>query len=502
MPREQRTNLKKTAVQETELGVFASKPSGAVNMPFVEPTKSKGQALAEGLSMAMKGAALIGQGKIDENSKRTAVLQRYEGMSAARAEALRIFDDLSDRGVTQDNYGAELSKSMRNSMELLKGKGQVNVSYLDGFSSVLGSKLGTKQDEVFKGLMANKLEKKHEIIRQGIKIDLFTNNMDPLTSYKNMQAALNVGNSEAGTFYVTNVAALIDQMADADPNFDWQGAIDKYLKITPEKGVVFVDHPEYGKEIDKLEKELKIQSKANFTNAKNIRAENKVTVESQLLEMSINGSPIKDQIKYLQANHKTAGYSSKEYNAAITSIKKFGDTAYAASGNPKAVQFLKEAITDGNYTPLMLETHLGDLSKEDYNSVVTFKLTHDRAMKTEQGSQSKKYFTSQVATGKKVIGKMGLMGFNKKGAAHQKSFVFEMNSRLQSFLTKQGWDELDVDTIAKWSKESNDIALGVDTSGSTGNNITFKDGKYYNSNGIQVEDPNLVDATSASAWSQ
>ena len=97
---------------------------------------------------------------------------------------------------------------------------------------------------------------------------------------------------------------------------------------------------------------------------------------------------------------------------------------------------------------------------------------------------------------------MGLMGFNKKGAAHQKSFVFEMNSRLQSFLTKQGWDELDVDTIAKWSKESNDIALGVDTSGSTGNNITFKDGKYYNSNGIQVEDPNLVDATSASAWSR
>ena len=59
MPREQRTNLKKTEVEKTELGIFASKPSGAVEMPLVQAVKSKGQALAEGVGLVAKGAAKI-----------------------------------------------------------------------------------------------------------------------------------------------------------------------------------------------------------------------------------------------------------------------------------------------------------------------------------------------------------------------------------------------------------------------------------------------------------
>ena len=46
MPREQRTSLNKTAVNEVPLGEFKSGVAGTIAMPVVQPKKSAGQALA------------------------------------------------------------------------------------------------------------------------------------------------------------------------------------------------------------------------------------------------------------------------------------------------------------------------------------------------------------------------------------------------------------------------------------------------------------------------
>ena len=58
MPREQRTSLNKTAVNEVPLGEFKSGVTKTVNMPTVAPTKSLGQSLAEGLNMVTKAATV------------------------------------------------------------------------------------------------------------------------------------------------------------------------------------------------------------------------------------------------------------------------------------------------------------------------------------------------------------------------------------------------------------------------------------------------------------
>jgi len=388
MPREQRTNLKKTAVTKTELGIYSSKPSGTVDMPIVQPKKTKGQALAEGLSIAMAGAAIIGQEKADEKNKRNAVLQRYLGMAEAGSEAARIFDDLDDRGVTQDTYAAELAKSLRSSMETLKGKSQVNISYLEGFSSVLGRELGAKQDKVFESLMNNKKAKEYEVIRQGIKVDLFTNGMDPLTAYRNMQTALNVGNKEAGAFYVTNVIALIDNMADADVNFDGQGASDKFLKITPEKGVVFADHPVYGKEIRSLDARL-LAGKGTALKQQQLLAKKitkDVTSKAMSLILKVGAGPgeLLEAEALVKANSKYM--SGRELGTFVKLMRDLKQNGFAATSDPAVLFKAKQAATAGNleYDDI-LKLHT-ELTSEDISSVYQAKIDRDKNSESKRGS--------------------------------------------------------------------------------------------------------------------
>jgi hypothetical protein len=78
MPREQRTSLNKSPVTEVALGTLTSGVDQTVNMPIVQPVKSAGQSLAEGLGVAAKGAAKIYQVKVDEKNKSEAARTKLE----------------------------------------------------------------------------------------------------------------------------------------------------------------------------------------------------------------------------------------------------------------------------------------------------------------------------------------------------------------------------------------------------------------------------------------
>ncbi|MCS5551279.1 MAG: hypothetical protein NZ811_07165 [Gammaproteobacteria bacterium] len=408
MPREQRTNLKKTAVNKTDLGIYESKPSGAVDMPSLTPVKSKGQALAEGLSMFAKGAQVVGQSQIDENAKRNAITQRYTGISAGKLEATRILQDLEDRKEPLAKYGEQLSIALGGANDRLGKEGSVPAPYLEGYMSTLGSMLGAKQDGVQASLDADRLAEQHKKVRQGMKQDIFVNGKSGVEALKDVQAALNLGNDDSAKFYLSNMIALIDQRADEDVNFDGQGAVNMFLKLTPEKGIVFADHPVYGDMIEKAEAKLLAGKgsalKAQVAFAKKITKD--VTSKAMALVLKLGAGPqeLLEAEGMVEAASKYM--SGKERGTFVKLLRDLRQTGYATTTDPTAFFKAKEQASKGEIgfnEILKLNTKL---TAADVKEVYNVKISRDSALATKEGSRFYANMDKLASSAKSVLNVM------------------------------------------------------------------------------------------------
>jgi hypothetical protein len=480
MPREQRTSLNKTAVNEVPLGEFKSGVTKTVNMPTVAPTKSLGQSLAEGLNMVTKAATVYGQGEIDKDAKARSIEMRAKGNYAGKQEARRLYIEIRDKKIPIEQRGKFYFDGITAFNASL---GDVHAGYLEGAMSAVGSRVGQYQDINDKE-MTDRVDEEtarnfNALFRTEVSLGATPHELLKLTR----DSKMGISYDDSAKYYVINRAAIIEQNFQDDPTYDWKTAIKNELRITSaDKTVDFAKHPVYGVLIDNLEDTLKVQAKSNYTSNKAAAAESKRIGQEKILEMLLDDKvDNRDVLKYHQANKK--GWTSKDWKEQEKSIKLFHGNGFSDINNTAYVATVKSWIVDDNYTDTKLFEDLADKSftEAEYKEIIAFKMKHDKETQTVKASLAKQFFKAQMSTGKHAAGMEPMFTFVKEGAERKQRYVEIMNMHLQSFVSDKGWDELTTDQITKWSRET----YGIVTQGmaKTGGTTIGNDGTERYSDG-------------------
>jgi len=199
-----------------------------------------------------------------------------------------------------------------------------------------------------------------------------------------------------------------------------------------------------------------------------------------------------------------------ELNKAKAEINKFENTSFSLNDNPDLVFDFKNSIIAGDFNRLDLFEAKRELSKEDYTTLLNFKIAQDKAIKSESVSQAQKYYKEQVATGKYMAGQEAMFAFTAEGAQQKSRYVTLMQSRLQGFLATEGWEALDVAQISKWSTEVVKIVVPSEgktggtpesaTGGTTGSSKLMPDGFWYDANGSRLDPQPFIDPNNKDNW--
>lgn len=408
MPREQRVELNKGSPIEVEAGTFKSKPSGSVSMPYVVPKKSPGQALAEGIGMASKALAKVGQASADEKGKQLAITQRYTGISEGKSEATRIIKELDDKKTPLAKYAEKLALALGSANAKLGEGDSVSASYLEGYLSTLGTYLGAKQDSVQKSIDIDVLENKRKNTRQGMKEDVFVNGMSGVDALKSIQLALNLGNDDAAKWYISNMSALINQKSDEDVNFDGQAAVDKYLKIIPEKGIVFADHPVYRDLIETLEAKL-LSGKGSALKQQELLAK-KITkdVTSKAMELVLSpGSGPKQLLEAEALVSEASQYmSGRERGNFVKLLRDLKQSGFASTSDPAILFKAKQAATAGKISFTEILALHTDLTADDVGKVYQAKIDRNKNSESKRGTAFNSNLSALSSSARSVLNVM------------------------------------------------------------------------------------------------
>jgi len=389
MPREQRVELNKGSPIEVEAGTFKSKPSGSVSMPYVAPKKSPGQALAEGVGMAAKALAKIGQASADEKGKRHSISQRNKGILAGRTKAGVLIDSaktlLREGKITLDKDPEQKNKlSIGEWYALEIGKANdklgeadgIHSSYLEGFLSTLGYNLSGAQASNEK-LISDKKDEQALIETKAGMLQQYEQGIDGATIYDELQqtSALNMTKSQYGKLYVSTFAAVIKQKAQDNPLYDGFAAIKRTLSIITKKdGIDFATHPEYGPMIDTLVSSLTTLNKARATAADDAKTE----VENNWVNSSVwalvVGNPTLEQISTIKGELESmteTGIGTEKFSKVAIALDAVLDRqGFASVSNPEAFYALTAAAKKGNLNHSMLQLNKSAISRKDYLSIL------------------------------------------------------------------------------------------------------------------------------------
>lgn len=475
MPREQRTNLVKIGAVETEQGILRSGVVTKTNVVSVAPQKDGMDGFLEGLGLVTKSAAIITEDRVDKNKKKQAITQGYQGKGAGSNEGRRLAKEARDNGLNPQETGEFFAKGMNNFIKSLEKNSSVSAAYLQGAVATLTGELESIQVQNNNLLIINAQTTSDDNINKNTNLDFYGNNASVLSvkadgTFDKEQTQANSlavyenfkllhendvpprTNYELGNMFLDNHIAVIHQMAEEDPTFRWRNAVDGILSIAP-GGQSFAKHPQYGKKIDALVSSLKTLGRANHSSNSAQRTENKALLYTKLLEASINGGSIKERLALLKEGFLDAGLTTKEYETQRQAIETFGTNNFSSVNKPVLVNNLKNSIISGTYSQDDLDNNIPNLSKTDYTAIASFKLAHDKGMKSERVQLAKSFFNTQVATGKHEAGMEAMFSFEKAGAKRKTKYVALMNVSLQTFLAADDtdWSDLTTEEVTKWS---------------------------------------------------
>lgn len=465
MPREQRTNLKKTAGTEVPLGEFKSGVSGSVEMPVVSPVKSTGQALAEGLGLAAKGLATIGQSKIEASDKRKAISQRAKGTLAGRTEAYRLIAEAKENEVALDALGENYAKGIGNANATLGQADNINPDYFSSYMTTLGNVLASEQAGNEKILLAKQVEQDAEEMNAQILQD-FETGTDGTISYTNLQDShLNMTNAEYGKFYVSRVAAIIKQKHQDDPTYDTEAAINKHLAITTKDGVKFAEHPVYGKMIDTLETSISTTNKARLTAADDAERDriNNWTNESVLL-LSL-GNPTPGQIAAISEELQAAtteGVATEKFSKVANALSVYMDRGgFGKNSDPATLNAFRRQALQGNLNQELLNYNKHKINRKDYSSVLSIQTTYDNDYKDATKRQAIEGVNAARKSGRGLVANINQFGMIM-GDQKAKARVFEYDQQfefyLQSYMANNNNERPPADVVFKKAQE---IATGI-----------------------------------------
>lgn len=399
MPREQRTGLKKTAVEETTKGVFESKPVGTVDMPVVSPQKTSGQALAEGIGLVAKGLATFVKADIDDKAKVTNIRQRAYGGMEGRSAANDIIANLPS--TKRDALGNEIAmtaddvfkyfreQSNARIAALSEGNEAVHEEYLRSFATTTNSLLADEHEKFLATDRANAENRDNLAAGELLINSMSIGQEDGATlqeNYKTFYAGKKVDNATIGKNYVVGVSAFIKEQAQKNENYDWHGAIEQYLKITTKDGVNYADHPTYGKLIDQLESSLTTLNKARATaaNQEAIKQENAFT-NNAILDLSIGNasheriSQIREELDIRKDSMSTEKFS-KVTNALSAVLDRQG---FGRVSDSKILSIFKDQAERGELNYNLIEYNKHKISNDDYLAVLNTQAKYERDYEDE-----------------------------------------------------------------------------------------------------------------------
>ena len=393
MPRSQRTNLVKTAVNETSLGEFKSKVGGAVAMPFVQPQKSAGQALAEGVGMVAKAAATVGQVKVDESNKRIAIEQRNKGMMRGREAANGYISEsrelLKTGEITLEKVDGKQSVNEWFAIKMgafndeLGQTDNVNTSYLSGAFQSIGNSLASEQATNDK-LVAERALEAQVTTTRGAMLEQFQAGIDGATIYDELQTtgALNLTNAEYGKMYISTMEAYIERQHLDTPGYDAQADIDKYMKITTKKGAIdFATHPTYGATIRKLESRIATTNKARVNAADDATKEKFTNWTNQSL-LTLSGKPTFEELNQINMQlegYQDAGVASSKYAMVVNGLSTHLDrTGFGKASNPEVFNVFKQQALEGELNQELFQFNKNQITRGDFTDILGMQAKYAR----------------------------------------------------------------------------------------------------------------------------
>ena len=474
MPREQRTSLNKTAVNEVPLGEFKSGVAGTVSMPVVQPKKSAGQALAEGLGVAAKGIATIGQTKVEENNKRNNISQSAKGTLAGRTEAYRLIAEAKKNETSLEMLGETYAKGIGAANDSLGNADNINPAYFSSYMNILGNTLANEQAGNEKLLLAKQTEQ-DETEMSALLSAQFDSGMDGATMYDTLQNShLNMTNADFGKFYVSKMAAIIKQKHQDDPTYDAQAAIDKTLKIVTKKGgVKFATHRTYGKTIDTLEKSIQTLNNARATAADSAEKEriNNWT-NSSVYKLTVGNPTIADVQSIneeLQAA-TTEGVATEKFSKVANALSVHLERAgFGKTTEPEILSAFRQQATEGKLNQELLKYNKHKIKREDFLALLNTQSKYETDYANEAKRQQIEGVNKARVAGKGLvvdINEFGMiMGDDK---AKQRAFAFDQQYELyvQSYMDANNNDRPPGDVAFKKAQE---IANGILATSNTDN---------------------------------
>ena len=398
MPREQRVALKKTAVEKRELGDLSYKASGTVNMPKVEPAKSSGQALAEGIGLAAKGITYFAEGKSKERRKMEAIRQEGLGSSDAgqfAAEKIKEANNLPLRevlpdGTTKNPRREFLMKSLTEYNESMKSNKEIHPAYYEKALRKASTIFEANAQGWDKKLIQDNLEVSRDRLRDVMRLD-FTNGA---STHELMQKAFDSQRfdtrAESTEFTLKTIAAIIEENIQNDKTgtYNAQADIDVFLKIKSQDGVVdFATDPKYKEIIDNLEKDQKAHAADLLKQSKDFAKKKKdeITGLAMQLVLADNAGPdaLRQAEKLLETNANY--FSGKERGTTVKLLRELTQGGYAPITDPNALAQARIAANNGTLTLDGMSQYAGLLTAEDAKTVVSEIIGYENLSKTEEG---------------------------------------------------------------------------------------------------------------------
>lgn len=333
MPRSQRTQLKKAAVTEVPLGQLTSGVTQRVNMPTVQPQKTAGQALAEGLGVAAKAGAQILQQRVtaekDAEDKIDTTYNRVQGSLYGTNRAREKYDEIVKSSTSPENTIQLIGEAGKEFFEELKqGNYAKNPTFIEKGVTSFTTRLDSLYKQAAKA--ADKNEQKNAKFAvttsttagfaEGTPALELLDDIDNYQAWQGSNAERLMTFTEAGISYAKE--EMRKQLSDPTHEFDLQQFKDNYLEIKTAKGVSLLQNPATGDKIRQFYNSMTGELSKEFTKAKDGYKE-----QTKTLEANPETTPI-DFSNHLKEGASLGFYEDSVGNPEVGNLQASFDKKY------------------------------------------------------------------------------------------------------------------------------------------------------------------------------
>jgi len=412
-------------------------------IPVVTPSRS-----SELLSIIGKtvqtGAKIVGQEKAIEAKK----MATEEGKAQAKLnkrikaqnqidgeiEGNKKYQELAQEAIDKGLIGSEKAKFLRDGLSLyadkLKAKGDdVNIDFM---SSAFKTMAGYLDNDI-----ASSMKHQQKLANEGsinnastsVQASFFSGNLNTIDS---VTKVFNAGGFEtrgdAAKFVAENIASIILEKSQREPNYSPDADIQRYLKIKGTDGVDYASHKVYGKIIDGLEQSLDTLANSRATEMTDIaKRQAKTTTNNLLLTLNKQDVSPSDLSKIrMSLPSLSKSLSVTQFSSVLSALEDSEDVdGYSLSSNPEIFNRLKQEADNGRLNYNGLKAHKQSLTKEEFKTLGSAIMTFGNIIETGDNKIRQEAYQDAEANGIDLVAPSGINGFLYPEIGAKSAFRFK-----------------------------------------------------------------------------